>query len=46
MAYQGLQQHNNALIAFAKGMTLDSKNIKFLQALIDTALKSPFQGKQ
>ena len=45
VAYQGLGQHENALIAFAEGLAADPKQSSALVGLVDAMLKSPLKGK-
>lgn len=45
MAYQGLGQYDDALIAFSEGLAVDPKQSSSLVGLIDAMLKSPLKGK-
>ena len=44
MAYQGLGQYDDALIAFSEGLAVDPKQSSSLVGLIDAMLKSPLKG--
>lgn len=45
-ALAGLERYMEALVAFARGLASDSKQVALLDALIETMLKSPFKGKR
>lgn len=44
-ALAGLERHTEALVAFARGLASDSKQVALLDALIETMLKSSFKGE-
>lgn len=44
-ALGGLERHTEALVAFARGLASDSKQVALLDALIEAMLKSPFKGE-
>lgn len=44
VAYQGLGQYENALIAFSEGLAADPKQSSSLVGLVDAMLKSPLKS--
>lgn len=44
MAYQGLDQNEEAMIAYADGLVADPKQGSMLHGLIEAMLKSPYRG--
>lgn len=47
MAYQGLDQYEEAMAAYADGLVADPKQGgSMLHGLVETMLKSPYRGEQ
>ena len=44
-ALVGLERYTDALVAFAQGLSSDSKQVALLDAIVETMLKSSFKGK-
>ena len=44
MAYQGLDQNEEAMVAYADGLVADPKQGSMLHGLIEAMLKSPYRG--
>lgn len=45
MALQGLERHEEAMVAFAEGLAIDPKSAPHLDGLTQTMLVSPFKGR-
>lgn len=45
VALQGLERHEDAMVAFAEGLAIDSKSAPLLNGLTQTMLSSPLKGK-
>ena len=45
VAFQGLDEHEEAMVAYADGLISDSKQESMLHGLIEVMLKSPYRGK-
>lgn len=45
MAYQGLDQYEDAMAAYADGLVADPKQGSMLHGLIEAMLKSSYRGK-
>lgn len=44
MAYQGLEEYEEAMVAYADGLVADPKQGSMLHGLIEVMLKSPYRG--
>ena len=44
VAFQGLDAHEDAMVAYANGLVADPKQGSMLHGLIEAMLKSPFRG--
>lgn len=45
VALQGLERHEEAMVAFAEGLAIDSKSAPLLSGLTQTMLMSPLKGE-
>ena len=45
MAYQGLEQHEDAMAAYADGLVADPKQGSMLHGLIEAMIRSPYSGE-
>ena len=45
VAYQGLEQHEDAMAAYAEGLVADPKQGSMLHGLIEAMIRSPYRGE-
>ncbi len=44
VAYQGLERHEEAMVAFAEGLVTDPKQAPMLHGMTESMLKSRYKG--
>ena len=45
VSLQGLERHEEAMIAFAEGLSADPKQAPMLHGLVEAMIKSPYRGE-